>query len=59
MLGDYGYGVPPEVDWPLSDVIAAFQRRFRPAKIDGVADAECAALLQALLSERAGDGTAR
>lgn len=49
-LRRYGYGVPPDVDWPLADVIAAFQRHFRPARIDGVADAECAAILGALLA---------
>jgi len=61
LLQRYGYGVPPEVNWPLPDVIAAFQRRFRPGKIDGVADAECMRLMQALLdiNARAGDGTDR
>ena len=44
-----GYGVPPEVDWPLGDVIAAFQRHFRPASITGCADTECQQILQALL----------
>jgi len=48
-LREYGYGVPPDVDWPLRDTIAAFQRRFRPARIDGIADAECAAVLNGLL----------
>ena len=48
-LRRYGYGVPPDVDWPLADIIAAFQRHFRPSCIDGVADAECAALLENLL----------
>jgi N-acetylmuramoyl-L-alanine amidase len=49
-LRRYGYGVPPDVDWPLTDVIAAFQRHFRPQRIDGRADAECSAILQALSS---------
>lgn len=48
-LRRYGYGVPPDVDWPIKDVIAAFQRRFRPSCIDGIPDAECAGLLRALL----------
>ena len=48
-LRQYGYGVPSDVDWPLPDVIAAFQRHFRPVRIDGVADTECAAILDALL----------
>jgi N-acetylmuramoyl-L-alanine amidase len=48
-LRRFGYGVPPEVDWPLADVVAAFQRRFRPSCINGIPDAECQALLQGLL----------
>jgi len=48
-LHRYGYGIPPDVDWPLEDVIAAFQRRFRPSCINGIPDAECAGLLRALL----------
>ena len=48
-LHRYGYGVPPDVDWPLADVIAAFQRRFRPSCINGIPDVECAALLRTLL----------
>jgi N-acetylmuramoyl-L-alanine amidase len=48
-LRRYGYGVPPEVDWPLTDVVAAFQRHFRPSCINGIPDAECAAILAALV----------
>jgi N-acetylmuramoyl-L-alanine amidase len=50
-LARFGYGVPPEVDVPLESVIAAFQRHFRPACIDGMADAECAELLASLLAQ--------
>jgi N-acetylmuramoyl-L-alanine amidase len=50
MLVQFGYGVSPEVDVPLETVIAAFQRRFRPAKIDGIADHETVARLAALLT---------
>jgi N-acetylmuramoyl-L-alanine amidase len=50
-LGRYGYGVPPDVDWSLADVIRAFQRHFRPSCIDGIADAECAAILDALIRQ--------
>ena len=49
-LGRYGYGIPPDVDVPPEKIIAAFQRHFRPSCIDGVADAQCAALLEQLLS---------
>lgn len=48
-LRRYGYGVAPDVDWPLEDAIAAFQRRFRPSCINRIPDAECAAILRALL----------
>lgn len=50
MLSDFGYGVPPEVDWPLASTISAFQRHFRPSKIDGVADEETLTRLMALLA---------
>src|SRR6185312_12386891 len=49
-LRHHGYGVPPDVDWPLPDVITAFQRHFRPSCINGIPDAECAAILRALLA---------
>jgi N-acetylmuramoyl-L-alanine amidase len=49
-LARFGYGVPPEVDWRLADVIAAFQRHFRPSCINGIPDAECQALLARLLA---------
>jgi N-acetylmuramoyl-L-alanine amidase len=49
LLRNYGYGAPPDVDWPLIDIVAAFQRHFRPSCINGIPDAECAAILQALL----------
>jgi len=49
-LSRFGYGVPPQGEAPLKDVIAAFQRHFRPSCIDGVADAQCAAILAALLA---------
>ena len=48
-LSRFGYGVPPDVDWPLVDVVRAFQRHFRPSCINGIADAECADILDALL----------
>jgi N-acetylmuramoyl-L-alanine amidase len=47
-LARFGYGVPPQAS--LKHVIMAFQRHFRPSCIDGVADAQCAAILTALLS---------
>lgn len=44
-LTRFGY----DASIPLDAVVRAFQRRFRPARIDGVADAETRALLGALL----------
>ncbi len=41
------YGYDPNA--PLDKVITAFQRHFRPAKLDGKWDAECAGLLASLL----------
>ena len=41
------YGYDPKA--PLDKVITAFQRHFRPAKLDGKWDSECAALLASLL----------
>jgi N-acetylmuramoyl-L-alanine amidase len=37
------------VDIPLAAVVTAFQRHFRPEKIDGVCDAETEERLRALL----------
>ena len=50
-LRAFGYGLPPNTDVPPSTVIEAFQRHFRPAKIDGHYDPECEAILAALLQE--------
>jgi len=42
------YGYDPEA--PLADAVTAFQRHFRPSRVDGIADAQCAGLLEALLA---------
>jgi len=49
-LAAFGYGVAATgvLDPPTKCALAAFQRRFRPAKIDGAADDETLALLAAL-----------
>jgi N-acetylmuramoyl-L-alanine amidase len=51
-LARYGYGVPVngKYDGPTMEVIAAFQRHFRPARVDGVADRSTLSTLQALLA---------
>lgn len=53
MLKSYGYDIDTN---PLTKVIAAFQRHFRPARFDGVADDETSARLANLLAAVAGDG---
>ena len=49
-LAAHGFSVPlsGELDVPTSKVIAAFQMKYRPARFDGMPDAETAALLQVL-----------
>ena len=48
-LRAFGYGLRPEMDVADATVTEAFQRHWRPARIDGVADRECEAILAALL----------
>lgn len=52
-LAAFGYGVEPTgVDGPATrSAVLAFQRRFRPARLDGVFDGACAALLASLLAQ--------
>ncbi len=54
MLARYGYDVPTSgyLDGATRDVIAAFQRHFRPAKVDGVLDVSTIETLKALLAAR-------
>lgn len=53
-LADYGYGisVTGNFDATTRDVVTAFQRHFRPARIDGVADASTLTTLTDLLAAR-------
>jgi N-acetylmuramoyl-L-alanine amidase len=50
-LARFGYGVPPAVDVPMSTVITAFQRHFRPTSVNGVWDDDCALRLKTLLAK--------
>ena len=50
-LRAFGYGLKPEMDVSTETVIEAFQRHYRPSRIDGVADQECESILAALLHE--------
>jgi N-acetylmuramoyl-L-alanine amidase len=51
-LKRYGYGIETngKYDGPTTEVVTAFQRHFRPARVDGVADHSTLTTLQALLA---------
>src|ERR1700709_787271 len=51
-LAKYGYGIPTngKYDGPTMEVVTAFQRHFRPARVDGVADHSTMTTLHSLLS---------
>lgn len=51
-LASYGYGIDPTGDYDARtrDVVIAFQRHFRPATFDGVADAQTRDVLRRLLA---------
>lgn len=55
-LKHYGYGLTEDARFGphTASVVRAFQRHFRPAQIDGIWDADCAARLKLLLA-RAGE----
>jgi N-acetylmuramoyl-L-alanine amidase len=46
------YGYAPPVAVPPREIVKAFQRHFRPARVDGMADPETRMLLAALLDHR-------
>ena len=54
LLARYGYGIPSPgpFDRPMHDVVVAFQRHFRPARVDGIADASTVDTLRRLLAAR-------
>jgi N-acetylmuramoyl-L-alanine amidase len=53
-LREYGYGIEPTgiYDDATASVVTAFQRHFRPARIDGLADLSTIAALAELLGKR-------
>jgi N-acetylmuramoyl-L-alanine amidase len=53
-LSDYGYGIAVNgnYDSAMHEVVAAFQRHFRPERVDGVSDPSTRATLQDLLAHR-------
>ena len=54
LLAEYGYRVPidGEFDEATRDAVAAFQRHFRPARVDGVVDSSTLMTLHALIDSR-------
>ncbi len=54
MLGEYGYGidVTGRYDVATTEVVTAFQRHFRPAQVDGIADAATQQIVRKLLIAR-------
>jgi N-acetylmuramoyl-L-alanine amidase len=54
LLAEYGYGiaVTGHYDGAMHDVVAAFQRHFRPARVDGIVDQSTAKTLLELLANR-------
>jgi N-acetylmuramoyl-L-alanine amidase len=61
MLGAYGYGcaLSGEFDVATQQVVAAFQRHFRPQCVDGIADQSTIETLHGLLSALPGDALGR
>jgi N-acetylmuramoyl-L-alanine amidase len=53
-LAEYGYGVAVSgaYDSTTSDVVMAFQRHFRPQRVDGIGDASTRKTLQEVLAQR-------
>ncbi len=60
-LARYGYGVPVtgKYDAATMDVVTAFQRHFRPARVDGIADHSTLTTLHALLATLPAEPEAR
>jgi N-acetylmuramoyl-L-alanine amidase len=56
ILGGYGYGIAEtgQYDEATRDVITAFQRHFRQARVNGIADASTLLTLRALIETRPG-----
>src|SRR5215208_1853741 len=56
-LAKYGYKIPTngKFDGPTMEVVTAFQRHFRPARVDGIADHSTISTLHALLASLPAD----
>jgi N-acetylmuramoyl-L-alanine amidase len=55
LLAKYGYDIPASgnFDGATRDIIIAFQRHFRPALVDGIADTSTIATIKAVVAARA------
>jgi len=55
----YGYGIPVtgKFDGPTMEIVAAFQRHFRPERVDGIADMSTVDTLRRLLAALPVDAT--
>jgi N-acetylmuramoyl-L-alanine amidase len=53
-LAKYGYRIPSigQFDKPMQEVVVAFQRHFRPVRVDGIADGSTVDTLRRLLAAR-------
>ena len=60
-LAEFGYGVPVSGDYDetTKHVVTAFQRHFRPAQVDGMADTSTRETLRKLLEARSAPAQAR
>ncbi len=56
MLADYGYGITANgrYDDATHEIVVAFQRHFRPARVDGIADVSTLRTLERVLETRNG-----
>jgi N-acetylmuramoyl-L-alanine amidase len=53
-LADYGYGMAPSgiYDAATQEIVIAFQRHFRPGRVDGIADVSTVRTLKKLIAKR-------
>jgi N-acetylmuramoyl-L-alanine amidase len=56
MLADYGYGITAsgQYDAATHETVTAFQRHYRPARVDGIADVSTVRTLEKLVDQKTG-----
>src|SRR5580692_6394266 len=54
MLADYGYGIAAsgQYDAATHEIVTAFQRHYRPARVDGIADVSTVRTLEKLVDQK-------